>query len=40
MKITAIETFAVRDGHIAIPQGAGLGMDPDPAMLRRLAVDE
>lgn len=28
-----------RGGRIAIPQGAGLGVDPDPAVLARLAVD-
>jgi L-alanine-DL-glutamate epimerase-like enolase superfamily enzyme len=28
-----------RNGTISIPQGAGLGMDPDPDVLRRLAID-
>jgi len=28
-----------RGGRIAIPQGPGLGVDPDPAALRRLALD-
>jgi D-galactarolactone cycloisomerase len=26
-------------GRIAVPQGPGLGVDPDPAVLRKLAVD-
>lgn len=34
------EAINPRGGRIAIPQGAGLGMDPDPAVLRRLAIDE
>lgn len=28
-----------RGGRIAIPQGAGLGVDPDPAVLRGLAIN-
>lgn len=28
-----------RGGRIAIPQGAGLGVDPDPAALQRLVLD-
>lgn len=28
-----------RGGRIAIPQGAGLGVDPDPAVLKRLALN-
>ena len=26
------------DGHLAVPQGAGLGIDPDPAILEKLTV--
>ena len=28
-----------RGGRIAIPQGAGIGVDPDPAVLKRLAIN-
>jgi D-galactarolactone cycloisomerase len=34
------EAINPRRGRIAVPQGAGLGMDPDPAVLKRLAVNE
>lgn len=34
------EAIHPRGGRIAVPQGAGLGMDPDPAVLKRLAVNE
>jgi D-galactarolactone cycloisomerase len=26
------------DGHLAVPQGTGLGIDPDPAILEKLRV--
>ena len=26
------------DGHLAVPQGPGLGIDPDPALLQKLRV--
>ena len=32
------DAIMARDGHVAVPQGPGLGMDPDPAILRRYAV--
>ena len=33
------EAIDPRGGRIAVPQGAGLGIDPDPAVLGRLAAD-
>lgn len=33
------EAIDPRGGRIAVPQGAGLGIDPDPVALKRLAVD-
>ena len=28
-----------KHGHIAVPQGPGLGVDPDPALLKKLMID-
>ena len=33
------DAIAVRDGHIAVPSGAGLGRDPDAQMIARYKVD-
>jgi D-galactarolactone cycloisomerase len=28
-----------KKGRIAVPQGPGLGLDPDPEVLKRLAIE-
>jgi O-succinylbenzoate synthase len=30
--------FVLEDGHLRVPVGAGLGVDPDPAVLAELTV--
>lgn len=44
MKITRVDTIVLnlpmvidpRNGRIAVPQGPGLGVDPDPAVIGKL----
>ncbi len=33
------DSITVHDGSIAVPQGPGLGCDPDPAIVARYKVD-
>jgi L-alanine-DL-glutamate epimerase-like enolase superfamily enzyme len=32
------DAIAVNDGYLAVPQGAGLGRDPDPQVIEKYRV--
>jgi L-alanine-DL-glutamate epimerase-like enolase superfamily enzyme len=34
----ALPLYPVKDGYIAMPQEPGLGIDPDPEMIRKYKV--